>query len=63
MASVSEYFTPADILAVAEIHPFYNANVTYPPTPSAIREARERVAGHKGDLKSWPLLWKKDLYV
>ncbi|KAE8380440.1 hypothetical protein BDV26DRAFT_302870 [Aspergillus bertholletiae] len=57
-------FPLREVLAVADIHPFYNPNVQYPPSPEALKSALE--LAHKqsedSDLSSRPLVSKKDLY-
>ncbi|KAF2827755.1 hypothetical protein CC86DRAFT_438506 [Ophiobolus disseminans] len=57
-------FTLADILAIANIHPFYACNVKYPPDADTIRMARERASEDTAelDLKSQPALWRSTLY-
>lgn len=58
-------YSLADVLAVADIHPFYSPNVQYPPDAQALRLVREQAAGttpaDASRLKARPLLWKKDL--
>ncbi|KAL5051253.1 hypothetical protein BDW71DRAFT_214224 [Aspergillus fruticulosus] len=44
----SDSFTLSDILAVAKVHPFYAADVKYPPDAGAIQAARaQKDPGHK----------------
>ncbi|KAI0546939.1 hypothetical protein F4679DRAFT_575119 [Xylaria curta] len=54
-----------DVLAIAEIHPFYNREREYPPDASAIQVAREQAAEQSSEVdpKYFPLLWKKHLYA
>ncbi|EXL73894.1 hypothetical protein FOPG_10951 [Fusarium oxysporum f. sp. conglutinans race 2 54008] len=54
----------ADVLAVAQMHPFY-CSAQYPPDEDAIQDAREEAAQkfEQFDLKAWPLLLKCDLYT
>jgi hypothetical protein len=60
--SPSPTYSLADVLAVARMHPFYRA-AQYPPDEDIIQDAREKAALklEQPDLKSWPLLRKKDL--
>ena len=55
-------YSLADVLAIAKIHPFYTAT-QYPPDEDSIEAAREQAAAtlKNADLKTQPLLWKKDL--
>ncbi|VUC28069.1 unnamed protein product [Clonostachys rosea] len=64
MALDEKYFSLAEVLAVAERHPFYAPGVQYPPHKDAILAIREQVAAraHTPDLSSQPLLWKSSLY-
>ncbi|KAK6837668.1 hypothetical protein RU639_001335 [Aspergillus parasiticus] len=57
-------FSLKEVLAVAEIHPFYNPAVEYPPTPETIKSAIELADKRSTDidLSSLPLVSKKDLY-
>ncbi|KAL4786816.1 hypothetical protein BJX76DRAFT_71627 [Aspergillus varians] len=57
-------FLQPSILAVAQIHPFYNQDVEYPPDQEAIQQALRLVekGGHEASLEQFPLLTKKDLY-
>lgn len=53
-----------EVLAVAQTHPFYNEEIQYPPDENVIRELRERAPKDKETeekLKSWPIIWKKNL--
>ncbi|KAF4336262.1 hypothetical protein FBEOM_9866 [Fusarium beomiforme] len=54
----------SDVLAVARMHPFY-CSAKYPPDDEAIQDAREKAALKSGqsDLRSWPLLQKRNLYT
>lgn len=60
--SPSPTYSLEDVLAVARMHPFY-CSAQYPPDEDAIQDAREEAASklEPHDLKSWPLLRKKDL--
>ncbi|CZR38165.1 uncharacterized protein FPRO_06644 [Fusarium proliferatum ET1] len=62
--SPSPTYSLADVLAVAQIHPFY-CSTQYPPDDKTIQDAREKAASkyERPDLKSWPLLRKADLYT
>jgi hypothetical protein len=51
------------LLDVADLHPFYNADVQYPPTwPSLLEqsESEDDLSTYE-DLQMRPLLWKKEL--
>lgn len=57
-------YTLADVLSVADIHPFYNPDVQYPPDATIVQQARDRATETPSDviqLKDRQLLWKKDL--
>jgi phenylacetate-coenzyme A ligase PaaK-like adenylate-forming protein len=59
-------YTLADVLAVADIHPFYDPDVQYPPDATIVQQARDRATETLSDviqLKDRQLLWKKDLYT
>ncbi|KAI1391877.1 uncharacterized protein F4822DRAFT_108410 [Hypoxylon trugodes] len=60
-----EFYSLADILAVANIHPFYVFDVKYPPNTHIIQIARKRALKQvtEEDLKLQPLLRKKSLYT
>lgn len=62
--SPSPAYSLVDVLAVAQMHPFY-CSAQYPPDEDAIQDAREEAAQkfEQFDLKAWPLLLKNDLYV
>ncbi|RKK67273.1 hypothetical protein BFJ69_g14644 [Fusarium oxysporum] len=62
--SPSPTYSLADVLAVAQMHPFY-CSAQYPPDEDAIQDAREEAAQkfEQFDLKAWPLLLKSDLYT
>lgn len=59
----STTYSLSDILTVAELHPFYNSDVQYPPDEPAIRVALESNAGSssKEKLEQQPLLLKNTL--
>ncbi|PKY05710.1 hypothetical protein P168DRAFT_341261 [Aspergillus campestris IBT 28561] len=60
---MSDRYTLAEVLAVAQIHPFYNEKVQYPPDTEAIQQARLRTIGATDvNLHKQPLLHKKALY-
>ncbi|RFU78099.1 hypothetical protein TARUN_4161 [Trichoderma arundinaceum] len=46
------------------MHPFYVEGIQYPPDGKTVREIRETLAKQqtKDELKSQPIIWKKDLY-
>ncbi|KAI1755994.1 hypothetical protein F4782DRAFT_551082 [Xylaria castorea] len=60
-----DVYTLTDILAITNIHPFYNQEREYPPDAYAIQIARKRAAEQLVELepKHFPLLWKKHLYT
>ena len=60
-----ESYSLAEVLAVADIHPFYNSEVQYPPQPDAIQHARESATktATEVNLHTRPMVTKKDLYV
>ncbi|TXC08227.1 hypothetical protein FocTR4_00003504 [Fusarium oxysporum f. sp. cubense] len=62
--SPSPTYSLADVLAVAQMHPFY-CSAQYPPDEDAIQGAREEAAQkfEQFDLKAWPPLLKSDLYT
>ncbi|KAH6603990.1 hypothetical protein Trco_007436 [Trichoderma cornu-damae] len=53
-----------EVLAIARIHPFYVEGIRYPPDEKIVRAIREKVVKQqeKDELKSQPIIWKKDLY-
>lgn len=54
----------AEVLAIAQIHPFYASDVEYPPgadTLQTIRSQSSEEIADLNDLQQRPLLWKKDL--
>jgi hypothetical protein len=59
----SNVFSLREILAVASIHPFYAAQVQYPPDAEAIQAALASAAKEPSntDLRLVPLTVKKDL--
>jgi hypothetical protein len=52
-----------EVLAVAQIHPFYEEEIQYPPDEQTVQAVREIVANKQTEheLKSRPIIWKKDL--
>lgn len=57
-------YSLGEVLAVAEIHPFYKEDIQYPPEEKLIRELREKALTDetaKKKLNVWPLTWKKSL--
>ncbi|KAF3403588.1 hypothetical protein F1880_009532 [Penicillium rolfsii] len=60
----SDPYQLSEILAIANIHPFYVPDIKYPPEEETIKAVREQVKrnGTKVDLSSQSLLQKKDLY-
>lgn len=60
-----ESYRLAEVLAVANIHPFYNPGVQYPPEPDAIQHARQSATKTAAEvnLHTRPIVTKKDLYV
>jgi hypothetical protein len=60
----NELYSLADVLAIANIHPFYAPDIEYPPDADAIHRAMARAVKQpttEADLESRPLLQKKDL--
>ncbi|GAT25082.1 hypothetical protein RIB2604_01900330 [Aspergillus luchuensis] len=58
-------FSLDEVLAVAKIHPLYNPNILYPPSPEEIQatvQAQSSTDSGISTLESWPLTTKKDLY-
>ncbi|OJZ84483.1 hypothetical protein ASPFODRAFT_138583 [Aspergillus luchuensis CBS 106.47] len=58
-------FSLDEVLAVAKIHPLYNPNLLYPPSPEDIQatvQAQSSTDSGISTLESWPLTTKKDLY-
>ncbi|RAH56038.1 hypothetical protein BO85DRAFT_521328 [Aspergillus piperis CBS 112811] len=58
-------FSLDEVLAVAKIHPLYNPNLLYPPSPEEIQatvQAQSSTDSGISTLESWPLTTKKDLY-
>ncbi|KAE8352567.1 hypothetical protein BDV28DRAFT_134961 [Aspergillus coremiiformis] len=59
----SETFSLAEVLAVANIHPFYNPSVEYPPDQDSIESVVQSASKQTDiDISSRPLVSKKDLY-
>jgi len=60
-----ESYRLAEVLAVADIHPFYNPRFQYPPEPNAIQHAQQSATktATEVDLRVRPMVTKKDLYV
>jgi hypothetical protein len=57
-------FSLGEVLAVAEIHPFYKEEIQYPPEEKIIRELGEKVSTDEAadkKLNLWPITWKKNL--
>lgn len=57
-------FSLDEVLAVAKIHPLYNPNILYPPSPEEIQatvQAQSSTDSGISTLESWPLTTKKDL--
>ncbi|KAJ5765667.1 hypothetical protein N7520_005226 [Penicillium odoratum] len=54
-------YSVSEVLEVAKIHPFYDRNVEYPPSPDTIQRILERAAAdHKEpNLDAFPLLQKE----
>lgn len=50
-----------EVLAVAKIHPLYNPNILYPPSPQEIQTAVQVQPSSDSTLESQPLTTKKDL--
>ncbi len=63
MASQSDYYLLAEVLAIARIHPFYVSEIRYPPGPETIRVALDQASAVSAetDLKGQPLLRKSKL--
>ncbi|EYE97593.1 uncharacterized protein EURHEDRAFT_409819 [Aspergillus ruber CBS 135680] len=61
----TESYRLAEVLAVANIHPFYNPGVQYPPGHDAIQYARRSASkpATEVDLRTRPMVTKKDLYI
>ncbi|KAI0002718.1 hypothetical protein F4779DRAFT_622163 [Xylariaceae sp. FL0662B] len=61
----AEFYSLADVLAVANTHPFYVSSIKYPPDAQAIHAVRRKTAEQQTevDLTLQPLLRKKDLYI
>jgi hypothetical protein len=60
----NELYSLSDVLAIANIHPFYVPSIEYPPDANTIHATRERAAEKPtkaSDLTLKPLLRKKDL--
>ncbi|KAI0390013.1 hypothetical protein F5Y17DRAFT_88996 [Xylariaceae sp. FL0594] len=64
MMGIDAYTLP-EVLAVARNHPFYRPSTRYPLDASAVQAAREDAGRQtsKGELESFPLLWKSHLYT
>lgn len=65
METTPECYSLAEVLAVAQIHPFYHPDVQYPPNAKALKATRELVANEAipVNLLTQPLLQKKSMYV
>ncbi|KAF7917622.1 uncharacterized protein EAE98_010038 [Botrytis deweyae] len=57
-------YSLAEVMAVAESHPFYNKNILYPSDPQTVTKFRDfaRRNGKELDFQQQPLLNKKILY-
>ncbi|OQE43299.1 hypothetical protein PENCOP_c003G06446 [Penicillium coprophilum] len=60
----SDTYSLSEVIKVAEIHPFYNADRKYPPDPEAIHKALQysSTESKQIDLHLQPLLRKDDIY-
>ncbi|KAK3291399.1 uncharacterized protein B0H64DRAFT_366614 [Chaetomium fimeti] len=60
----SKVFSLHEVLAVARIHPFYSAQIQYPPDSKAIQNALDAAASDQAapDFRLFPLTTKKQLY-
>lgn len=65
MEMTPERYSLAEVLAVAQRHPFYRPDVQYPPNAEAVKATRELVANGviPVGLHEQPLLYKKAMYV
>ncbi|RAL61480.1 hypothetical protein DID88_009409 [Monilinia fructigena] len=59
-----EIYTLTEVLVVAQMHPFYNKDILYPPNSAAISMYRELAIDREKDFnfQRQPLLDKKELY-
>ncbi|KAJ5644201.1 uncharacterized protein N7484_006708 [Penicillium longicatenatum] len=60
----AEWYSLAEVLAVAKSHPFYNPDILYPANADSVQASRNSVIGHETEpkLQEQPLLEKKTLY-
>lgn len=56
-------FSLADILAIAQIHPFYASDVKYPPDADTIQRVRKQLSQGKVETnwKTQAVLWRSTL--
>lgn len=57
-------YSLGEVLAVAEIHPFYKEEIQYAPEEKIIRELREKASTDEAaekKLNVWSITWKKNL--
>lgn len=60
---MAAFYSIADVLSVARIHPFYNPSCEYPPSPQAIAHTLKSDNGDSSpQLSEQPLLHKDQLY-
>ncbi|KAL6875920.1 hypothetical protein HDV57DRAFT_502453 [Trichoderma longibrachiatum] len=61
-----EPYQLSEVLAIANVHPFYVAGSQYPPDQTVVQSLTKKVKNEKeaenDSLSSRPLIWKKDLY-
>ncbi|KAJ5205560.1 hypothetical protein N7491_003812 [Penicillium cf. griseofulvum] len=59
----SDTYSLSEVIRVAKIHPFYNADQKYPPVPEAIQKALQcSTTPEQTDIDLQPLLKKNDIY-
>lgn len=60
-----EPYQLSEVLAIANVHPFYVAGSQYPPDQTVVQSLTKKVKNEKeaenDSLSSRPLIWKKDL--
>ena len=58
-------YSLGQVLAIGQIHPFYNSEFEYPPNPEAVQtlQAQETEDADDIELNSFGILSKKALYI
>ncbi|KAI9042919.1 uncharacterized protein KD926_004709 [Aspergillus affinis] len=59
-----ERYALAEVLTIAQLHPFYHPEIEYPPCEDTIEQAHRKASGDRADyaLSSQPLLQKSAIY-